>query len=173
MTSPRQENMEEEEEDELSQIKKRMDELDRKKKLAALQKEKEREEEEKRKQEEEAEKARQIEELTKSGASDADKQNNCSIFVGKLHPRVTKEQLEEHFKCCGTILKCTIPANPYTHLPKGYAYLMFADESCVENALQLDRTLLGSQEIEVKPKRENKPNMSRSRSPRRRFRRRG
>ena len=97
---------------------------------------------------------------------------NYSVFVSNLGPRITKEQLEDHFACCGTIKRLTLKCDHYTHIPKGYAYIEFADESGFENALKLTDSLLGGQTIEVKQfDKSRKKAPFRGRGSRRRFRR--
>lgn len=159
-------------EDEIEMLKRKIRLVQKKKEQIKLEKEKELEEAEKQKQEAAAERAKQLEEQQQSGAQKDPKQS-FQIFVGKLHPSVNKEKLLKHFECCGTIERCTILEHPYTHQSRGFAYLTFADKSGADNALKLDGTLLESQTIEVKEKRDNKPGMGRriSRYSRRRFRR--
>ena len=106
------------------------------------------------------------------GNSDAIKSNepSYSVFVGNFGPKIKKEQLDDHFSCCGTIKRSTIVQDHFTHLPKGYAYIEFENKEGMDNALKLDSTLLCGNTIEVKPKREKnirKPFRGR----RRRFRR--
>ncbi|OHT06241.1 Polyadenylate-binding protein 2 [Tritrichomonas foetus] len=149
-----------------------------KKKLEYIKKKKE--EERKRKEEEElkkkaAEEKEKEERLALAAAEAIEPQTNTSfsIFVNKVHPRVKKEQLEQHFKCCGSIKRVTIICDHYTHVPKGYAYIEFASQEGIDNAMKLNNSILEGQTLEVKIKRpkEIKPRTFR-RVPRRRFRRR-
>lgn len=150
------------------------------KKIKELQKKKEQvklEVEEAERQQQEAaaaEKAKQLEEQQQQQADgQKEEKQSYQIFVGKLHHSVNKEKLLKHFECCGQITKATIMENHYTHQSRGFGYLTFADKTGFDNALKLNGTLLESQTIEVKEKRDNKPNMGRrmSRFVRRRFRR--
>lgn len=93
-----------------------------------------------------------------------------SVFVGNLSPKIRKEQLDEHFSCCGSIKRSTIIQDHYTHLPKGYAYIEFEQKEGLENALKLNESLLLGNTIEVKVKKD-KPRRPLRRSSRRRFRR--
>lgn len=151
---------------------KKIKEIQKKKEQMKLEKEKELEEAEKQKQEAAAERARLLEEQQQSGVPKEEKQG-YEIFVGKLHPSVNKEKLMKHFECCGQITRCTILEDHYNHRSKGYAYLTFAEKSGADNALKLNDSLLESQTIEVKEKRDNKPGMNKrfARRNRRRFRR--
>jgi polyadenylate-binding protein 2 len=92
-----------------------------------------------------------------------------SVYVGSVDWSVKKEQLERYFQACGTIKRATIAVDHFTHKPKGYAYIEFAELSGVENALRLNEHLLAGRTIKVTRKRENKPIPYRR--PRRRFRR--
>ena len=99
------------------------------------------------------------------------KGDDFSVYVGSVDYSVRKEELAEFFSACGEIKRCTIIADHYTHKPKGYAYIEFSDMDGVENALKLNDQLLKGRQLVVRKKRENKPNMHRSRGPRRHFRR--
>ena len=170
MTSENKDTTIDDTDDASALLRKKIQDLQKRKEQYKMEKEKE--EEEKAKQEEAAKKAKQMEEQQQPGPPKDEKQG-FPIFVGKLHPRVTKEQLLKHFECCGQITKCTIIEDHYNHRPKGYAYLTFSEQSEAENALKLNGSLLESQTIEVCEKRDNKPNMGRrfNRFGRRNFRR--
>ncbi|KAJ1503926.1 cytoplasmic RNA-binding protein [Coelomomyces lativittatus] len=49
----------------------------------------------------------------------------------------------------------------YTGHPKGFAYIEFADPTCVANAAALNDTMLNNRPIKVTPKRTNVPGLSR------------
>ena len=89
-------------------------------------------------------------------ATDATKTSEptYSIFVGNLSPKTKKEQLDDHFSCCGTIKRSTIVTDHYTHISKGYAYIEFEQKDGLENAMKLNNTLLLGNTIEVKLKRD-------------------
>lgn len=95
-----------------------------------------------------------------------------SIFVGQLDPSsITEEKLQAFFGSCGQIKKIYIKRDPYTHRPKGYAFIEFMKQESVQNAMSLNDKLLCGKNVKVLPKRENKPGMSRRpRGPPRRFR---
>ncbi|OHS98987.1 Polyadenylate-binding protein 2 [Tritrichomonas foetus] len=152
-----------------------------KKKLEALRKKKledqkkKEEEEAEKKLQEEAEKAKKAEEEAKESqaaeSETAQPKPEYSVFIGKVHPKVRKEALEAHFSCCGEIKRTTIVCDHYTHMPKGYAYIEFASQEGVDNALKLNESILEGQTLEVKIKRGKDSTRPIRRGPRRRFRR--
>lgn len=97
--------------------------------------------------------------------------NSFSVFVGNLGTKIKKEQLDEHFSCCGSIKRSTIVADHYTHIPKGYALIEFESKEGLENALKLDGSLLCGNTVEVKLKKDKSIRKPFRRSSRRRFRR--
>eukprot|EP01015_Nassula_variabilis_P006029 TRINITY_DN1458_c0_g1_i4.p4 TRINITY_DN1458_c0_g1~~TRINITY_DN1458_c0_g1_i4.p4 ORF type:complete len:128 (-),score=17.82 TRINITY_DN1458_c0_g1_i4:173-556(-) len=78
----------------------------------------------------------------------------------------TKEEVQDHFKSCGSIHRVTIIADKFTGHPKGFAYVEFNDAESVENAKLLDGTLLRGRTIQVLPKRTNVPNKGKRSRPR-------
>lgn len=84
-----------------------------------------------------------------------------SIHVGNVDYAVTPEQLQSHFQACGVINRITIMCDKYTGHPKGFAYIEFADPTCVANAAALNETVLNSRAIKVTPKRTNIPGLGR------------
>jgi len=86
-----------------------------------------------------------------------------SIYVGNVHFRTTKEEIKEFFKECGEIKRVTILSDSYTGMPKGYAYVEFADKKGVDTALTLDDAIFKGRQIKVLPKRDNLPGYSRGR----------
>jgi polyadenylate-binding protein 2 len=89
-----------------------------------------------------------------------------SVYVGSVDFSVCKEELIDFFQACGQITRCTIRSDPFTHKPKGYAYIEFAEIEGVENALKLDNQLFHGRMLQVRRKRAQKPKPGR-----RRFRR--
>ncbi len=83
----------------------------------------------------------------------------------------TVEELNAHFADCGTINRVTIMCNKATGMPKGFAYIEFAEEDAVKHATILDGTTFRQRKIKVVAKRTNVPGMGRGRG--RRFRGRG
>merc|ERR1712066_168423 len=83
-----------------------------------------------------------------------------SVYVGQVDYGSTPEELQEHFKSCGTINRITIMVDKYTGSPKGFAYIEFADEQCVQNSLLLNGSLFRGRQLKVVQKRTNIPGFS-------------
>jgi polyadenylate-binding protein 2 len=84
-----------------------------------------------------------------------------SVYVGQVDYGATPEELQEHFKSCGTINRITILVDKWTGSPKGYAYVEFAEEESVQNAVLLNDTMFRGRQIKVTAKRTNIPGMNR------------
>lgn len=84
-----------------------------------------------------------------------------SVYVGQVDYGATPEELQEHFKSCGTINRITILVDKWTGSPKGYAYVEFAEEESVQNAVLLNDTMFRGRQIKVSAKRTNIPGMNR------------
>ena len=84
-----------------------------------------------------------------------------SVYVGQVDYGATPEELQDHFKSCGTINRITILVDKWTGSPKGYAYVEFADEESVQNAVLLNDTMFRNRQIKVTVKRTNIPGMNR------------
>lgn len=61
----------------------------------------------------------------------------------------TPDELQSHFEACGTINRVTILCDKFTGLPKGYAYIEFADKDGAENALALDNSPFKGRQLKV------------------------
>lgn len=84
-----------------------------------------------------------------------DTSDNRSIYVGNVDYSATPEDLQSHFQSCGTISRITILCDKYTGHPKGYAYVEFAEENSVVNAMALNDSLFKGRLIKVMSKRTN------------------
>lgn len=84
-----------------------------------------------------------------------------SVYVGQVDYGATPEELQEHFRTCGAINRITILVDKYTGMPKGYAYVEFAEEDAVQNAILLNDTMFRGRQIKVTAKRTNIPGMNR------------
>ncbi|EWC45957.1 hypothetical protein DRE_04750 [Drechslerella stenobrocha 248] len=60
------------------------------------------------------------------------------VFVGNLDFEAAEESLWRHFGTCGTVQNVRLVRDPKTNVGKGFAYVQFDDEICVEKALLLD-----------------------------------
>lgn len=88
-----------------------------------------------------------------------------SIYVGNVDYSATPDQLEEHFRGCGSIERVTILTDKFTGHPKGFAYIQFADVESMQNSLALGDSLFLGRQIKVVPKRTNRPGISTTNRP--------
>lgn len=72
-----------------------------------------------------------------------------SVYVGNVDWAVVPEDLQKHFQSCGVINRITILCDKWTHQPKGYAYVEFADASSVMRALVLNESMFYGRTIKV------------------------
>ncbi|KIV99297.1 uncharacterized protein PV09_09064 [Verruconis gallopava] len=86
-----------------------------------------------------------------------------SVFVGNVDYGASPEEIQDHFKSCGSINRVTILLDKHTGHPKGYAYVEFADPSLVNNALVLNDSEFRGRQLKVTLKRTNLPGMHRGR----------
>jgi len=84
-----------------------------------------------------------------------------SIFVGNVDYSATPEEIQNHFKSCGSINRVTILLDKFTGQPKGYAYVEFSEPNLIQNALALNDSIFHDRNIKVTPKRTNLPGMAR------------
>lgn len=84
-----------------------------------------------------------------------EERNSRSIVVKNLDPSVSKMQLESFFGQCGKINRISIVEDRITHMPRGFAYIEFAEHSGIENGLLLNDHLMAGKNIEVLAKRIN------------------
>lgn len=86
-----------------------------------------------------------------------------SIYVGNVDYATTTDELKSHFQACGAINRITIPCDKYSGSPKGFAYIEFAAEESVQNAMALNESLFRNRLLKVTPKRTNIPGFNRGR----------
>eukprot|EP01083_Nonionella_stella_P091623 256221_1 len=117
--------------------------------------------------EEEAKKIEEMQDQVESQAgtdstassSEVDKR---SIYVGGVDYQVTPEELQSFFQSCGTVNRVTILCDKWG-APKGFAYVEFAEESGVSNAMLLNGAELHNRPLKIAVKRTNVPGYSRGR----------
>eukprot|EP00013_Stygamoeba_regulata_P022029 CAMPEP_0177660852 /NCGR_PEP_ID=MMETSP0447-20121125/18301_1 /TAXON_ID=0 /ORGANISM="Stygamoeba regulata, Strain BSH-02190019" /LENGTH=259 /DNA_ID=CAMNT_0019166025 /DNA_START=13 /DNA_END=793 /DNA_ORIENTATION=+ len=116
---------------------------------------------------EEAERLEQIqkqveEQMSPGGAKpkNGEDVDSRSIYVGNVDYAATPEEVQSHFQSCGTINRVTILCDKFSGHPKGFAYVEFADEESVSNALVLNETIFRGRPLKVSPKRTNVPGFS-------------
>ena len=96
----------------------------------------------------------------KKTEDDAEKveMNNRSVFVNNVEYKAIPEELKEHFKNCGDILRVTIIWNKKTGKSMGHAYVEFEKEESVDKAIELYHdSLFKGRQIKVLKKRLNVP----------------
>jgi len=108
-----------------------------------------------------------LKELTKTidedgviGTIDSADVDRRSVYVGNVDYGATPEEIQEHFKACGAINRITILVDKFSGSPKGYAYVEFAGEQGVSNAVLLNDSLFRGRQLKVLSKRTNIPGMS-------------
>ena len=67
------------------------------------------------------------------------KNDKRTLFVNNLPFDVKKEQIKEAFDDFGKILDIRIIYNPHTQRPRGYGYVEFEEESCVDKIINSDK----------------------------------
>mmetsp|Transcript_21132 Transcript_21132/g.58584 ORF Transcript_21132/g.58584 Transcript_21132/m.58584 type:complete len:196 (-) Transcript_21132:142-729(-) len=80
-----------------------------------------------------------------------------SIYVGNVDYQSTAEELQEHLKACGEMIRITILTNKFTGHPKGVAYVEFADIEGMSRALLMNGSLFRGRALKVAQKRTNIP----------------
>merc|ERR1719164_416949 len=108
--------------------------------------------------EEEAEKLKKLTDVV-DGEEDGDdgEVDKRSIYVGNVDYGSTPEELQEHFKSCGSINRITILVDKFSGHPKGFAYIEMGDEQSVQNSLLLNGSLFRGRQLKVMHKRTNIP----------------
>jgi len=99
------------------------------------------------------------------GTGDKEAVDSRSVYIGNVDYGATPEEVQNHFQSCGAIQRVTIICDKYTGHPKGFvlylifrfAYIEFAEESSISNALSLSESLFRGRLIKVMPKRTNIP----------------
>lgn len=94
-------------------------------------------------------------------AKENDEVDRRSVYVGNVDYSTKPYDLQEFFKASGQINRITIMVDKWSGKPKGYAYIEFANEDAVNNALMLNDCLFKERIIKVIPKRKNIPGMAR------------
>jgi RNA recognition motif-containing protein len=74
---------------------------------------------------------------------------NNKIYLKNLDKEVTEESLNAHFSTCGEITEIILPIEKKSQLPKGYAFITFAEADAAKNALTHDGKLFLEKEITV------------------------
>ncbi|MCF6217398.1 MAG: RNA-binding protein [Gammaproteobacteria bacterium] len=75
--------------------------------------------------------------------------SKTKIYLGNLSQSVTQETLKQHFSEFGEIKEVLLPQDRKTKQIKGYAFIIFSQESSAEQALAQDGQSVFGQEIIV------------------------
>lgn len=67
------------------------------------------------------------------------------IFVGRLLPTVTLNELRSYFERFGEVVDCYMPVNYATRQPRGIGFLTFASEEIVDYLMQYSHEIAGKQ----------------------------
>lgn len=82
-----------------------------------------------------------------AGENDAD---SNTVFVGRLLPQVTEDDLRQFFAPCGTVVHVSIPRDRVSHQSRGIAFVTFSSFSGVIQAVSRDGDDLSGQSVRVK-----------------------
>ena len=88
------------------------------------------------------------------GAVETDEADSRSICVQQVDYSATPEELQEFFAGCGTVNRVTILCGK-GGMPKGFAYIEFAEVEAVEAALALHESDFKGRTLKISPKRTN------------------
>jgi polyadenylate-binding protein 2 len=86
-----------------------------------------------------------------------------SVFVNNVDFSITATELSEFFGLCGAVNTVKILLDRFSARPRGAAYVEFATEDGVENALALNGTSLKDRQLSINRKRTNLPTHVRGR----------
>ena len=64
-----------------------------------------------------------------------------SVFVKNVDFSATTEEIKQHFKDCGEIVRVTIGVNKMTRKPLGYCYIEFAEQESAVRSKILNESL--------------------------------
>merc|ERR1719219_726569 len=90
-----------------------------------------------------------------------------SAYVGNVDYSTKLEELQKLFSSCGKLERVTIMCDKWSGHPKGFAYIQFANQEGLENAVLLDGSEFKGRLLKVSPKRTNIPGFNRHRRRRR------
>ena len=74
-----------------------------------------------------------------------------------VHFTANVEEIRQHFRECGEILRVTIGVNKATRKPLGYCYIEFGSKEAAIRSKILNESLFKGRQITVVPKRKNVP----------------
>lgn len=80
-------------------------------------------------------------------SSEESKEVKNIVWVNRLAPQITEEQVREHFVDCGEVSDVFVCSSRNRN--STYCFVTFVDESCAQKALDLNNTVLGDSQINV------------------------
>ena len=80
-----------------------------------------------------------------------------SVFVKNVDYASTQDEIKQHFKEAGQVLRITILKDKFTKRPIGHCYIEFAKQEAAIRAKILNESLFKGRQITVVPKRKNVP----------------
>lgn len=80
-----------------------------------------------------------------------------SVFVKNVEFSASADEVKQHFKECGEIVRVTLLKNPMTRKPLGHCYIEFATQEAAIRSKILNESLFKGRQITVVPKRKNLP----------------
>lgn len=87
---------------------------------------------------------------------------SSKVFVGNLEFSTTKDQLEELFAQCGSIVDVFLPSDRATGRPRGFAFVEYSSEEEAEAAIkQFDGYELGGRNLRVNAAEARQPSFGR------------
>jgi len=92
-----------------------------------------------------------------------DEVDRRSVHVGNVDYGSTPQELQEHFRSCGSINRITIMVDKFTGHLKGFAYIEFTECDSVNSAILLSDTMFRGRQLKVTAKRKNIPGFNRGR----------
>ena len=90
--------------------------------------------------------------VSKETSEDSDEK---SIFVKNVEYTSTKEEIAEHFKECGKIVRVTIKTDKATRKPIGCVYIEFETKDAAIRSRHLNESVFKGRQITVSSKRKN------------------
>jgi RNA-binding protein Musashi len=80
------------------------------------------------------------------------------VFVGRLPPGITQEQVQTYFQQFGEVIDCYLPLNHTTHQTRGIAFVTFAKDGIVDTVMstahQMNGQLIAVDRAEPKKEQE-------------------
>eukprot|EP00080_Pristionchus_pacificus_P013702 PDM73722.1 RNA binding protein [Pristionchus pacificus] len=73
----------------------------------------------------------------KSPTVTASRAPSSRVYIGRIHPATTQEELEALFARAGTVVNVHIPFDKATGRPRGYAFCQYENEQDAREAIEM------------------------------------